>query len=219
MLSFAHTIYGQNAVDVQTTEATINADSIQQYFILSSLPINQLKSGEIIAIPYPGQAQVVDAYVVTGQLPAGITLYPNGLLTVSDSKLVQAGHYNFTIETILVSKEVRRHELHWQATAAKGIDRDAIFFVTNKKNIGEYVNGEMLAHAHDPDGDVTSARVIRGGLPNGSSLSDKGNVVVSDSHMLKTGTYHAWIVTTDTQKGISLFVLTLYLENAPIAGN
>lgn len=219
MVGFANIIYGQPATSHSEVEATIIEDSIQQYFMLSSLPVNHLKSGEIIAVPYPGEAQVIDAFVVAGKLPSGTSLYPNGLVVVSNSTLVEAGTYSFTIETTLANEEVRRHELNWHVTPAKSADRDAIFFVTNKKNIREYVNGEMLAHAHDPDGDVTSALVIKGQLPQGSLLSERGNVIVSDNSVLEVGTYNAWIVTTDAQKGLSLFILTLNLENAPVAGN
>lgn len=218
MVGFTSVIYGQITTSTPGTEATIIEDSIQQYFILSSLPVNQLTSGEIIAVPYPGEAQVIDAFVAAGKLPSGTALYPNGLLVVSNSKLVEAGDYNFTIETTLANEEVRRHELNWLVTPAKGTDRDAIFFVTNKKDIKEYVNGEVLAHAYDPDGEVANALVIRGQLPRGSLLSNDGNITVSDNSMLEIGTYNAWIATTDAQKGISLFILTLHLENTPVAG-
>jgi len=86
------------------------------------------------------------------------------------------------------------------------VDTEAIYTVSDPKEVGDYVTGESLATVADTDGGITNATLETGSdLPAGTALNAvTGEITVSDPTLLVQGSYQLSITTEDSQGGTTL---------------
>ncbi|MEM6845479.1 MAG: hypothetical protein AAF632_24915 [Bacteroidota bacterium] len=183
------------------------------YYRTPPLSVNHLNVGDILAAPYLPKSNVVSAKLTDGKLPEGLSLFPNGLIVVSQQDIVQVGDYPLTIVTQDQQENQTTTKLTLEIIAANDrLDQEAIYKLESQPIIGALSEGEVLARPIDQDGTIKMAKCIMGGLPPGTQLTPDGKIVVSDHKLLVPNTYNAGIVTIDQLGGVTFFMVTVPLE-------
>lgn len=183
------------------------------YYRMPPAPLNHLTVGEIIAVPYLPEADIVSASVVSGQLPPGTNMYPNGFVVVENADALEVGSYSLEIETIDAEDYQMLTALSFKILDASDLeDTEAVYQMQQSKKMGVLIEGDVLALPMDKDGSIKVAKYIVGALPPGTKLTPNGQVVVADHNMLAPGVYNSGIVTIDEQGGTTFFMVTVPIE-------
>ncbi|PKV62986.1 T9SS type A sorting domain-containing protein [Pontibacter ramchanderi] len=97
------------------------------------------------------------------------------------------------------------------------VNCDAYYTINPPKYNNEYIVGDLLAFATDPDGDITGAAIVFGSLPDGLALANNGNISVTNPAALGEGAFPLTIRVTDQFGGsIDLSIVIRLLGNEPI---
>lgn len=190
-------------------------DNDPHYFVLPAVPINHLMNGKIVA--FPKASFMKETLLVAGNLPDGVSLYPSGLLVISNDNLLKAGEYKIKIKTTDADRNIRKHTLKLHFISNGRPDRDATFSMKPLKDIKQYQNQDVLAEAIDRDGKIIDALQINGSLPQGTSLTHDGKIIVSNAEALQPGIETVWIVIADEHKGVTTFAVTLELKGSVVS--
>lgn len=192
----------------------VQANQPTNYAAINYGPAKKLTcytTGQNLLTAADADGTIVSATVVSGSLPAGVSLNPNtGELTVSDASLMTArlvagptaqpaggpatalvsSTTSFTVRTVdnLGGQTDTPISLTFNSDAAPSVS------VAQPKVLQQYANGDVLATYADPDGAITSATLDSGFLPAGTTLvtdaaSGTGRLVVSNASQLTPGTY------------------------------
>ena len=89
----------------------------------------------------------------------------------------------------------------------------ATYVVAAKEYIDTLVTGSKLATVSDPDGSITSATLVSGTLPAGTTLGSNGTISVTSLSSLVAGSYPLSITTTDALGGTTTSSITIVLAN------
>ncbi|MEQ9439011.1 MAG: hypothetical protein RIG62_08175 [Cyclobacteriaceae bacterium] len=183
------------------------------YYQILPTPINHFTTGEILALPFLIADQIVSAQVISGELPPGTLLHANGLVTVVDETLLEANTYVCMIETIDNADNSTKTKLTITIKAAADQpNRDAIYKMTSTQEVTLLADGDVLASALDPDGEIVAALQVMGTLPPGSELTPQGKLVVKDHAQLVPDIYTAGIATVDKQGNTTFFIITVPIK-------
>ena len=192
----------------------VRADQASSYAVITYGPAKKLTcyvTGQNLLTASDADGSIVSASVVSGSLPAGVSLNPTtGALTVEDASLMTArpvagtlvqpasgpatalvsSTTTFTVRTVdnLGGQTDTPISLTFNSDAAPSVN------VAQPKVLQQYANGDVLATYSDPDGAITSATLASGFLPAGTALvtdaaSGTGRLVVSNASQLTPGTY------------------------------
>nr|WKN38838.1 hypothetical protein K4G66_08990 [Tunicatimonas sp. TK19036] len=188
------------------------------YYQAPPTPINNLSTGDILAVPFQATEAILSAHLISGTLPSGITLFPNGLVIVSNKAQLKSGRHSFIVETADEAQKSVRTELELVIKdESSHPDRLAFYKITPSHEINFFRNGDVLARAIDPDGPIVSALHIMGTLPPGSTLTSKGELIVQDRLLLEPNIYTAGIATVDEQGNSTFFIITVPIESSNVA--
>lgn len=97
------------------------------------------------------------------------------------------------------------------------VDTEATYAVKTAKVVGDYAMGESLATVSDSDGNITTATLESGSnLPAGTALNGtSGELTVSDTASLVSGTYSFSVSTEDVKGGTTEHDLTITFNETP----
>lgn len=180
------------------------------YYEILPTPINHISNGEILALPFRATKQIVSARVISGTIPSGAAVYPNGLVTVTDETQIKRGQYSFVLETIDETQKsvITEIELTIKEKTSQP-DRMANYKMASTQEMSLFNNGDVLARAVDPDGEIVQALQVMGTLPAGSELTAQGELIVKDRAQLVSDIYTVGIVTVDMQGNTTFFIITV----------
>lgn len=184
------------------------------YFVLPHLPVNHLTNGSILAIPRKGEKRFLDAQLIKGSLPAGVSLFSDGTIAVVDDKKLEPGKYKFRVAIVDEEEKISTVKVKLEIeeqSKMRAYDKVPSANVLKPKKLEDYSHGEIIARALDPDGKITRAEVVRGSLPEGLYLTHDGKISVSNPSELSPGNYIFWMYVEDELKGCDFIVLSLSL--------
>ena len=186
------------------------------YFVLPYMSVNHLTNGTILAIPRKGESMFIDAQLVKGTLPLGVSLFSDGTIAVVDNKILEPGKYKFKVAIVddkeIISTVKVKLKIGKQ-NEKQTHDKIPSVRILKPKRIEDYRRGEVIARAVDPDGTITKAEVVRGKLPEGLYLTHNGKISVNDPSKLSAGNYTFWICVEDNLKGCDFIILSLSIGN------
>ena len=183
------------------------------YYRTPPISINHLNVGDILAAPYLPKSNIISAQLTDGKLPEGVSLFPNGLIVVSQNETIEVGHYPLTITTQDQQDNQTTTMLTLEITEANNqVDQEAIYRLESKPIIGGLAEGEVLARPIDQDGTIKVAKCIMGSLPPGTQLTPDGKIVIADLKLLVPNIYNAGIVTVDQLGGVTFFMVTVPIK-------
>lgn len=181
----------------------IKEDKEAVYTVLPAKPVNLYNNGDILARAYDEDGEIFSASLTDGTLPPGTGLNTGtGEITVTDKAKMKSGTYTPVIETADATGGRSKNTVTIEILPR--IDIEASYVIAPPRNVDSYKTGDMLGVPNDPDGDITSAILVTGALPPGTSLNSvTGAITVANPELLVPGTYVATIVTTDVLGGTS----------------
>lgn len=200
--------------DTQTTCLdTVFLNNDGSYYQIPPTSVNHLSVGDVLAVPYL-KSDVVSAEVVEENLPQGLSLFPNGLIVVTQADKLKVGKYTLDIKTTdTQGSEVNTTLLFEITQPVDRADKAASYRLGGITIISELSRGEVLAEPVDKDGSIKVARRIMGNLPPGTQLTPEGKIIVSDRELLKANTYSTGVVTMDQLGGVTFLMVTISLED------
>ena len=201
-----------------TTESEItiefnNGDQEAEYSIAEPIPYDEIGSGDLLAFATDADGDIVNASIISGDLPAGTSLANDGSIKASDTDLLVEGSYTLTIRTTDVLGNTTDSEI---TIVLEPSDEEAVYVLDEPLPYNEYANGHVLAIATDGNGDIISATVIDGSLPLGTEILSDGTIQVSSAVFLEPGSYTITVKTIDELGNFTDNELTLVIEPADI---
>lgn len=161
-------------------------DHEAEYEVKAPNEISDYRNDQVLATVSDADGGVVMA-VVNG-LPEGVGLDPlTGNLFVEDHTLLQPGTFKFNI---LATNASGYQKINTVDLTIGNNSSPVQYVVAASKKIHNYANGFVLASINSHGLAITSAVVLSGELPAGTSL-DKftGEITVSNKLLLKPGSY------------------------------
>ena len=199
---------------VSSLTVTLNAADIEAvYTIPAAKPVNDYITGDVLASATDANAAIVAAAVISGTLPAGTSLDPDGTIKITNPASVVSGTYAVQISTTDAKGGTTISNLSIKLNPA---DIEAVYVVNTPRPVNDYANAAVLATATDANGAITAATVTTGALPAGTSLAANGTITVSNAAALVAGTYTVQVTTTDVNGGTTASNLTLTLNAADV---
>jgi hypothetical protein len=201
----------------QANNTTIKKEQAN-YFVLPHLPVNHLTNGSILAIARKGERRFLDAKIIKGSLPSGVSLFPDGTIAVVDDKKLESGKYKFRVSIVDEEEEINTVKVTLvidEESENRKYDKVPSTRVLKPKKLEEYSHGEVIARALDPDGQITKAEVVRGKFPEGLYLTHDGRISVNNPTNLSAGNYIFWLYVEDELKGCDFIILSLTLGSEP----
>ncbi len=203
---------GNYSLEIKTTDAfkgqslsvveiTINPEDVETTFDLATAkPANDYTENEVLATPTDQNGDIIDARIISGNLPDGTSLGSDGILVITDPELITQGTYEIEIET---TDEFNGKSSNSLSVTIHPDDIEALYTVKNPKPVNDYIQNEILATVEDENGDIISVEITSGELPPGTAIGATGNVIVNDSTALVAGIYSLGITTRDEFNGVS----------------
>ncbi|UZR96957.1 putative Ig domain-containing protein [Chondrinema litorale] len=202
-----------NTTETEITIEFEESDEEAVYVVNAPLPFDEYGNGDTLATVTDGNGEIVDAEVTEGSLPPGTDLATDGPITVSDSTQLVEGSYTFTVTTTDENGNTTETEITIEFEES---DIEAVYVVDESQPFDSYLNSDLLAIVTDGNGDITSAVVIVGNLPDGTSISSDGTISVSDASQLSIGSFTFTVQTTDEFGNTTDSELTITFEPSDI---
>ena len=186
---------------------------------------NGLLSGKINIDRFINKAQLVSfsdsngtiqsAEVFSGSMPKGLSLNPsNGEISVQDSTLITLGSKNFNIKTVENLGGQTIHIFNFSVIS----DKEAVYTQYPVATRKSKLLNDTLAAVSDSDGIISSAKVIGGSLPSGTTLnSSSGRITITDTSKFTNGSYSVTIQTKDITGGLTNSTLSFKLVKPTLA--
>lgn len=179
------------------------------YDVKAPNEISDYRNNQVLATVSDIDGGVVMAAV--NGLPAGVGLDPlTGTISVADHAALQSGKYKFNI--------LANYSSGYQkvCTVDLVIGNGSLpvqYLVAASKKIHNYTNGFVLASVNLNGQTISSATLLSGELPSGTSLNNlTGEITVSDSTALKSGSYGLTILVKPTVSDAQVHAVELFLE-------
>ncbi len=155
------------------------------YTFNSPKALKQYVKGDVVASVKDEDGVIIGAY--KNKMPDGLLLEAAGDVVVDDPKLLRPGTHQFnlvskssanvtSLKTLFVTINPSRNPYYYDTTDLLPID--------------DIKSGDALAILKSLDGTVPEkVRLLRGVLPNGSTLTASGDLIASDPNKLVAGNY------------------------------
>jgi len=214
---------GSTVVTVTTTDEnggttdnviaiTVNAggdpDIEAVYTVSDSKPVNDYVNGDVVATVNDEDGAIVSASVLVGSIPAGMTLNADGSITISDASSIVEGSNAIVILTTDVLGGTSSSNVN---ITTNPVDLESVYTLLPTLPANDYDNGDTLATVEDLNGDIVSATIDAGSLPNGVSIENDGTIIVTDESLLLSGENTLTVVTTDENGGTSDNTISLVI--------
>jgi len=200
--------YKAQAQDIQSDNILLSESGF--YYRIPPTSVNHFNIGDIVAAPYQPKLNITSAEVTDGKLPEGMTLFPNGLIVIEQSDIIEVGNHPVTITTTDIQENRIPTALSIEVVDVNSrTDSEAVYEMESNSVISKLTEGDVLAHPIDQDGTIKAAEWVMGTLPPGTQLTANGQVVVTDPNLLVPRTYNAGIVTVDQLGGVTFFMVTV----------
>lgn len=216
---------------IHNLELVVLPDNEAVYTMLPVKHYNLYGDGDIIATVTDADGTIETASVVSGTLPDGISLIinkqnsysisnilglsnpiPIGYLVVTNKTLLQPTLTDVDILTVDISGGKSTNTV----TILMPQDSEAIYTVEPARMPPSYKNGDKLAYANDPDGNIVHAEITLGSLPPGTSINTTtGEITVTNRSTIVGGSYTLGILTRDSQQGETSSVITIVIKTMP----
>lgn len=157
--------------------------------------INSYQNGDTLAFVASSEGSL--AKFTSETLPEGMAIdQATGLIFVSDAASLTNGTHSFSVSA--TSADANNS---YDISISIKPDMGAVFFGASC-NIDVITNGFVLASGSDGNGSFT-ATISSGDLPEGTEVSPCGTIVVTNSDLLKAGSYALTFTTKDSSGGSS----------------
>lgn len=155
------------------------------YTFNSPKAIKQYVKGDVVASVKDEDGVIIGAY--KNKMPDGLFLKTSGDVVVEDPKLLRPGTHQFN----LVSKSSANvTSLKTLFVTINPLRNPYYYDTAGLAPIGDIKVGEALAKLKSLDGSIPAkVRLLRGVLPNGSTLTANGDLIASDPNKLVAGNY------------------------------
>ncbi len=218
-------VFGTYSAEVMLTDSlggtstavvtyTFNPDIEAVYTVNSIVRIDLLNDGDVIATVTDGDGPIIYASIISGTLPSGLSLN-----SLNGSIFVQIkGNLAAMSETVVIgTTDSTGGYSENSVEIVIATDSEAVYTIKKARFVNAIRNGDVMAFAEDPDGDIVSATVTEGIVLLGTELKPNGEVVVIDRNMLQEGVNHSFQVeTTDVLGGTTTTLLTLVTRMKPL---
>ena len=212
---------GTTNVDITTTDVTggittqtvtlvINPDNESVYTVNAAQNVDSYSDSDVLATVADTDGAITSTVLSSGSLPAGTTLNATtGAITVSDAGLLVAGTTSFDVTTVDAIGGVTTQTV----TIVIDPDAEATYTVNASQNLDSYSDSDVLATVADTDGAITSAVLVSGSLPAGTTLNaTTGAITVSDASLLTVGSTSFDVTTTDATGGVTTQTVTIVID-------
>jgi uncharacterized repeat protein (TIGR01451 family)/gliding motility-associated-like protein len=188
----------------------INSDFESVYNVVQSKNVDDYAVGESLATLSDFDGKITSVAIDSGNLHLGVSLNSQtGELTVVNPSLLVSGSFPLTISSV----DEKGGKTTQSITLVFEQDNESHYTVVAPKQIENYSKGDTLASVTDGDGEIISAILIAGVLPEGSILNVfNGMILVEDSDLLVAGAYKFRINTIDSKGGKTSQLVTIVIE-------
>jgi uncharacterized repeat protein (TIGR01451 family)/gliding motility-associated-like protein len=192
---------GTTTQQVSITTTTTDSDIEAVYTVKKPKNIDNYLNNEVLATLNDANGEIVSVTLVSGSLPNGTELNTStGAISIFDIVSLIPGTYNLQVNTV--------DELGGKTTLSISIvinpDVEAVYTSALAKNVDDYIIGDTLASAVDANGEIFSAVITSGSLPQGCKINSfSGVITVSNPTRLISGTYTVTVRTLDEEGGVS----------------
>ena len=183
---------GSYSVNVTTTDVyggvsnitalfTVVADkeAVATSIISASKNVDCFRNNQTLVSFADQNGTITSASLFSGKFPTGTSFNTtNGTLKVSDTTLLKAGTYPFTIRTIDNTGGSTNNSF----TMTINRDKEALYKVNSFGAKNKFKNNDIIATPTDSDGIIVSALKVSGTIPSGLALNTlNGNIYVLDN--------------------------------------
>ncbi|MEQ9443156.1 MAG: gliding motility-associated C-terminal domain-containing protein [Cyclobacteriaceae bacterium] len=168
------------------------------YTLDPSKPVNDYIDEEVIATVSDADGAITNASISAGLLPSGTRLETDGTIVIDDASLLIDGNYSLVVTTTDAPGGTTASSISLQLNPS---DIEAIYTLTNSKPVNQYLDGDTVALATDVNGDIITAIMNSGSLPDGIQLEADGTLTVADASQLVAGATSFSVTTTDEKGG------------------
>jgi gliding motility-associated-like protein len=194
-------------VTVQTVSITFIADNEAVYSVNAARNVDSYADNDVLATVTDADGAIVSAAVVSGTLPAGVTINATtGAITVADADLLVAATTNFDVETQDEDGGITVQTVSITLIA----DIESVYVINPARNVDSYEDSDVLATVADPDGNIVSATIASGTLPAGTAIDPTtGTITVVDANLLVATTTIVDVSTEDEDGGVTVQTIAL----------